>query len=112
MYNNEFRISVCEEYINSNITRKEIAEKYNIPFETFKSWMKRYYPIDKNANTSTKIYHKMVEQSDYKTMSADELKLELIKKDIEIERLKKKYAVNINPSGEKEYVIYSDKITQ
>lgn len=112
MYSKEFKINVCKEYVNSNMTRREIAKKYNIPFETFKNWMKKYYAIDKNDNISTKIYHKTIEKSDYNSMTPDELKLELIKKDIEIERLKKKYSVNLKPSGEKEYIIYSDKNTQ
>lgn len=110
MYDKEFRISVCKEYLNSGITRKSISDKYSIPFETFKSWLKSYYSSMKkeNKNSNVKICNKMVKKSDYDNMSLDQLKIELIKKDIEIERLKKKYTVNITPTGEKEYVIFKD----
>lgn len=113
MYSKEFREKVCNEYLNSGITRKDLAEKYNIPFETFKGWMKRYYANGHNINGTTKQYGNMIESSDYNKMTQDELKLELIKKDIEIERLKKNYAVKVNPTtGEKEYIIYNDKTTK
>lgn len=113
MYSKEFKEKICNEYLNSDITRKAIAEKYNIPFETFKCWMKKYYSDGHKINGTTKIFGKMIENSDYNSMSLEELKLELIKKEIELERLKKNYAVKINPTtGKKEYIIFKDKTTK
>lgn len=93
-YDKKLKEKMLEEYTNTNITRKEICTKYNVPFETFRGWL-RY---DHSYSYGKKIIKKrsagtsaVLNSSNYKDMSREELQLVLIKKDIEIAKLKKKY---------------------
>lgn len=93
-YDKELKEKMLEEYTNTNITRKEICTKYNVPFETFKGWL-RY---DHNCSYGKRVIKKrsastsaVFNSSNYKDMSREELQLALIQKDIEIAKLKKKY---------------------
>lgn len=101
-YSNEFKEMVCEEYLHTDIGRKETCEKYNLPLNTIKCWLFRYYhnenkddKIDiKNRipvknNNETYISKKHLNYKNVKDMSKDEMIAELIKKDFEISRLKK-----------------------
>lgn len=103
------RDKICEEYINSNVKRKDICAKYNLNYDTFKTWLNRYYPNCVKSHLSTKKEYNLLEGSTYSEMSNNELQIELIKKDIELERLKKNYSVQINNMGEKEYTTFSKK---
>ena len=90
MYDKEFKEKVCKEYIESDITRKEICEKYNIKFETFKDWLRRerLHKVSHNKDfiPSGKV---LTKKSYLKDMSREELQREIIKRDFEIARLKK-----------------------
>ena len=108
----EKRTMICEEYINSNISRKEICDKYGINYETFKVWLNRYYPKETASRDHHSVKDKLLEGSEYADMTSKEMQLELIKKDIELARLKKKYALKINDMGKKEYVTFSKKTTK
>lgn len=39
-YGKKLKEIMLEECTNTNITRKEICAKYNVPFETFKGWLR------------------------------------------------------------------------
>ena len=40
-YSKEFKEKVCEEYLQTDIGRKEIFEKYNLPLNTIKCWLNK-----------------------------------------------------------------------
>ena len=101
-YSKEFREKICEEYLHTDIGRIEICNKYNLPLNTVKVWLFRYYPdeykCDKKARHYTKpdtfdddehIPKKYLNYKNVKDMSKTELIKEIIKKDFEIDKLKK-----------------------
>ncbi|MBR1453483.1 MAG: hypothetical protein IJ593_02395 [Lachnospiraceae bacterium] len=94
-YSKEFRDKVCQEYLTTDIGRKEIYEKYNLPLNTIKCWLFRYYPdeykVDKKARSykQTNVTLKNTNKVSSKEMTKEQLQAELIKKDFEIARLKK-----------------------
>lgn len=103
-YSKEFREKVCEEYLYTDIGRIEICEKYNLPLNTIKCWLFRYYPneykndkkgrhytMPNEFNAEAYISKKHLNYKNIKDMTKDEMIAELIKKDFEIARLKKKY---------------------
>lgn len=118
MYDKSFREMVCNEYMQTEITRKAICEKYQIKVETLKSWLRRFYPDRFKNDPNARKYNgpvvnpkqvPLLNNSDYKEMTKEEMQIELIKKDFEIERLKKKYQVMKDPiTGEKQFVSFKD----
>lgn len=92
-YSKEFRYDVCHEYITTGIGSKEICEKYNLNINTFKVWMLRYFPNEMKVlrDAKTSIPKKLISKFNIKDMTKEEMIAELIKKDFEIARLKKKY---------------------
>ncbi len=93
-YSKELKEQALYEYANLNKSRKYIADKYKIPIETFKGWLRKEHinhkcdnlKLDNNSFPSD-----LIEKSDYRKMTKEELQIELIKKDFEIIKLKKKY---------------------
>lgn len=122
MYDKELVKTICEEYFNCSITRKEICNKYNIKVDTLKSWLRRYYPERFKNDINARKYNAplinpkcmpLIDKSDYKDMTKEQMQMELIKKDFEIERLKKNYQVKIDPTtGEKVFVSFKGKSTK
>ena len=93
-YSKDLKEKILEEYTNTNIKRKEICEKYDIPIETFKGWLKQDRTGAYGKNYIKKLSNStlsVIKKSGYNEMSKEELQLELIKKDFEIAKLKKKY---------------------
>ena len=122
MYDKELIKTICEEYFQSKVTRREICDKYNIKIDTFKSWLRRHYSDKYKNDPNARSYNEplinsrcmpLIDNSDYKEMTKEQMQMELIKKDFEIERLKKKYQVMKDPTtGEKVFVSFSDKNTK
>ena len=92
MYSKEFRTKVVEEYLTGNVTFKELSEKYSVAYDTVKCWHHRYLN-DSNfsvvKDSKVKKYKKLIDESRFKDMHEDELRIENIKLQIENERLKK-----------------------
>lgn len=112
MINKEEREKILDEYYNSDLSRKEICEKYNLNFETFKAWIKRYNRENPKVKKIPKKFESLIEKLDFKNMSSEELKIELLKTRIELERLKKNYSVATDTLGRKVFVSYSKKTTK
>ena len=116
MYSKEFRTKVVEEYLTGNVTFKDLSEKYNVAYDTIKCWHHRYLN-DSNfsvvKDSKVKKYKKLIDESQYKDMHEDELRIENIKLQIENERLKKNYLARKNPTtGQKEYATSFKKSTK
>lgn len=97
-YNRELKKRLCETICIGGSSTIKTAEEYGIPLKTLEKWITAFnkdnhcfdpiietYNDFKPINTSIDI--------DYNDLSNDELKKIIMKKDIEIARLKKAYTV-------------------
>ena len=103
-------IAIC---LNGKSTIKT-AEEYNIPLKTLEKWITAF-------NKDNHCFDPKIEENDFKTidsftsnnyyddLSNEELKKQLMKKDIEIARLKKGYLVKEGGMEEKVFVTFSKK---
>src|SRR5574344_295040 len=115
-YTNKLKRAMCLLVCEEKQSTIGIAAKYNVPLKTFEKWITAYNKdstvFDDNKpvkyNNSTKPFEDM---PDYSSMSNDELQKELMKRDIEIARLKKGYSVK-GCGTKKVYVTYSTKNTK
>ena len=98
------------EYLNSNVGYRVIARNYDINPGLFSVWIKKYREkgidglnssIGKHGNTSNRGKYKR------NKTEVEKLKEKLLKKEIEIMRLKKGYAVK-GVGAKKEYVSILD----
>lgn len=114
-YSRELKKELCERIcINGDSTIKT-AEEYNIPLKTLEKWITAYNkdnhyfdPIIETV-TDIKVINNLNNTIDYNDLSNEELKHELMKKDIEIERLKKNYFVKGDGTGKKVFITFSKK---
>lgn len=117
-YKNSLKKELCEEICIYGKSTIRTAEAYSIPLKTLEKWITAFnkdqhcfdsldksdfHFVDSNFNNTNKIYD---------DMSSDELKRQLLKKDIEIARLKKGYIVKEGGTGRKEFVTFSKKNTK
>ena len=91
--------------------------QYNIPLKTLEKWItafnKNNHCFDlKIEESNFKFIDNSVSNSYYDNLSNDELKKQLMKKNIEISRLKKSYLVKKCGMEEKVFVIFSKKNTK
>ena len=111
----EEKVAIIKDYLNGTGIM-EIERKYNISDSSFYKWKEQY---DKNGIDGLKSQTgKHCSKSVYKGLhlrkpknKIEELELELMKKDIEIARLKKGYSVK-GVGQEKEFVTTFNKNTK
>lgn len=109
----EEKEKIILEYYSGNIGRNEICRKYEITTEVFRRWRNKYdkYGIkgleSQTGKTSYNNPHAGLHFRKPKN-KIEELELELLKKDIEIARLKKGYIVK-GVGQEKEFVTTFNK---
>ena len=105
----EEKEKIVLEYLNGKAGLRVICANYEIGYDNFRKWIKKYKEsgIDglKSQTGKTK---KPNSGRHKKGTEIEELKRELAKKDIEIERLKKGYTVK-GVGARKEYVTTFDK---
>ena len=111
----EEKIAIIKDYLNGTGIM-EIERKYNISDSSFYKWKKQYEKNGINGLKSQTGKHSS--KSIYKGLhlrkpknKIEELKLELMKKDIEIARLKKGYSVK-GVGQKKEFVTTFNKNTK
>lgn len=114
-YNRELKKELCEKICVNGDSTLKTANEYNIPIKTFEKWITAFNkdnhcfdPIIETA-TDIKIINNFNNNIDYNDLSNEELKHELMKKDIEIERLKKNYSVKEGGMGRKVFITFSKK---
>lgn len=93
------------------------AEQYGIPLKTLEKWItafnKDHHCFDPTPDKNDfHLASSLSYNEDYEDMSIDELKKELMKKDIELARLKKGYMVKGDGTGEKVFITFSKKNTK
>lgn len=116
-YNIELKKKLCEEICLNHSSTIKTAEEYNIPLKTLEKWITAFNKDNHCFDPKIDFVNdfKFINQSnelDYDDLSFDELKKQLMKKDIEIARLKKGYLVKEGGTEEKVFVTFSKKNTK
>lgn len=109
-YTIEEKLNIVITYLNGNKSSRGIERENGIPHRNIERWVKCYLEsgIDGLEN-SKKTGNKYAALHKSKRLSeVERLKLELMKKDIEIERLKKGYIVK-GDGQQKQYVTINKK---
>lgn len=112
-YTVEEKLKVVRMSLEEHKSQNEIAELTGINESTFRRWIYAYLENgEEGLKNKKKTGNKYAALHTSKKISeVERLKLELMKKDIEIERLKKGYTVK-GDGVEKEYVTINDANTQ
>ena len=116
-YSRELKKTLCDKVrVNGESTLK-VANEYNVPIKTVEKWITAYNkdnhcfdPVIETVNDFKIIDNNNI--TDYNDLSIDELKLQIMKKDIEIARLKKGYMVKGGGTEKKVFVTFSKKNTK
>ena len=116
-YANSLKKKLCEEICINGKSTIRTAEAYSVPLKTLEKWItafnKNQYCFDSDDKSDFHfVDSNFNNNTNYNDMSSDELKLQLLKKDIEIARLKKGYIVKEGGTGRKEFVTFSKKNTK
>lgn len=114
LYNRELKKKLCEEICIKHASTLKTANSYNIPVKTIEKWITAFNkdnhcfdPVIEVVNDFELINN--VENIDYSDLSNEELKTIIMKKDIEISRLKKAYAVKGGGTEKKVFITFSKK---
>lgn len=116
-YQKSLKKKVCEEICIEKKSTIRTAENYGVPLKTVENWITAYnrnahcFDSEDDSNGFKILGNTSITEA-YDDFSTEELKLQLLKKDIEIARLKKGYLVKGDGQGEKEFVIFSKKNTK
>ena len=116
MYDNSLKKKLFEEVCIHGKSTMNTAKAYGVPLKTFKKWItsnnkdNRCFNHD-NLNNNFSIIDPIKNDS-YDDLSFDELKRQLMKKDIEIARLKKGYMVKGGGMEKNEFVTFYKKNTK
>ena len=109
-YSRELKKKLCEGICLNGLSTLKTANEYNIPIKTLEKWITAFnkdnHCFDSIIETVNDF--KMINNSndlDYENLDKDELKNIIMKKDIEIARLKKGYEVK----GDGSVIHYSSK---
>lgn len=113
-YNIDLKRKLCIDICLNGKSTIKSAQEYNIPLKTLENWITAFNKdnhcfdpkIEKN---DFKIIDSFISNTSYDDLSSEELKKQLMKKDIEIARLKKGYLVKEGGMGEKVFVTFSKK---
>ena len=116
-YPNSLKKQVCSDICFNKKSTIKTAEEFSIPLKTLEKWITAF---NKNPNCFDEAnsidFHFVSSPSsspfNYDDLSIDELKKLILKKDIELARLKKNYLVKGGGSGKKVFVTFSKKNTK
>lgn len=100
-YSKQERLEIGRKVNEGKLKIKDIAKQLNVSLSCISIWKKSYR--ESVGLSSSKSKRAKVSDSSYKNMNNEQLKKELMRKDIEIERLKKGYVVR-GCGGKKEFV--------
>lgn len=112
-YSNSIKKEMCIKVCVNKESTILVANNYNVPIKIFEKWIKAFNKdctvFDENKPIHYQASQSKPSNNDYDSMDVNELKKELMRKDIEISRLKKGYYVK-GRGQKKEYVICKMKI--
>ncbi len=113
-YNMELKKKLCEEICVKKASTIKTAEEYNIPLKTLEKWITAFNKDSRCFDSKVDFVNdfKIINEPDdynYDDLSFDDLKKQLMKKDIEIARLKKGYLVKEGGMEQKVFITLSKK---
>ncbi len=114
-YSIELKKKLCEDICLHHASTIKTAKNYNIPLKTLEKWITSYNKDNHCFDSKVEFVNdfKLITSDPiYDDLSNDELKKILMKKDIEIARLKKGYLVKEGGMGEKGFITFSKKNTK
>lgn len=96
-YTNRLKEEVCNLICEQNASTIYTAEQFNVPLKTVEKWVTAYNK-DKNCfHSKQDVYFtkqlKPADKKRYASLSREQLRHELMKRDVELARLKKGYTV-------------------
>lgn len=116
-YNRELKKKLCEDICINHSSTLKTADEYNIPIKTLEKWVTAFNkdnhcfdPIIETVNDFSLLDNS--DFIDYNNLSSEELKKIIMKKDIEIARLKKTYTVKGGGMEKKVFITFSKKNTK
>ena len=98
--------AIVLEYMSGRISTRAIAEKYGTTQGVFNRWLKKYRELNIEGLKS-KTGKTGIGKGKFKRTEIEQLKEDLLKKEIELMRLKKGYVVK-GVGAKKEYTSISD----
>ncbi len=113
-YNLDLKKKLCTDICIHGKSTIQTAHEYNISLKTLEKWITAFnkdnhcFDPKFTVINDFKIIDSFVD-SDFDNLSNEELKKLLMKKDIEIARLKKGYLVKEGGMGEKVFITFSKK---
>lgn len=115
LYSNSLKKTLCEDICVNGKSTSITAKEYNLPLKTLENWITSYHKnpncFDSSSDNDFKIINNSPEPN-YSDLDPDELKILLMKKDIEIARLKKGYMVKEGGMAKKEFITFYKKNTK
>lgn len=108
-YNINLKRKLCIDICINGKSTIKTADEYNVPLKTLEKWITAFnkdnhcFDSDKQSNDFKLVDHRSND------LSYEELKKQLMKKDIEIARLKKSYLVKEGGMEQKVFVTFSKK---
>lgn len=113
-YTIELKRKLCKDICLNGKSTIKTAQEFNIPLKTLEKWITAFNKDNhcfdpKLENNDFKKIDFLVSKVSYDDMSNEELKQQLMKKDIEIARLKKGYLVKEGGMEEKVFVTFFKK---
>ena len=116
-YNTELKKKLCEDICLNHASTIKTAQEFNVPLKTLEKWITAFNKDRHCFDSKVELLNdfKIINQpsnTNYNDLSLDELKKQLMKKDIEIARLKKGYLVKEGGMEEKVFVTFSKKNTK
>lgn len=112
-YNRELKKKLCEDICINHASTLKTANEYNIPIKTLEKWITAFNKDNHCFDPVIEIVNNfsLIDKPDftnYNNLSNEELKTIIMKKDIEITRLKKAYTVQ-GGGMKKRYSLLSPK---
>ena len=107
----EEKEAIVLEYLNGKVGYKTVARSHSIAESLMRSWINKYRENGIEGLKSNKRNNPNLGKHDRHPSEVEKLKKELLKKDIEIERLKKGYQVK-GGGDQKEFVTTFDANTR
>ena len=118
LYNSDLKKKLCEDICLHHASTSKISSDFNIPIKTLEKWVTAFNKDNHCFDPKIQVVSdfKLINEPspipDYDDLSTQELKDILMKKDIEIARLKKNYLVKEGGMGKKVFITFSKKNTK
>lgn len=112
LYDSNLKKKLCTDICLNGASTMKTANDYNIPLKTLEKWITAFNKNNSCFDSSPNDFHldkPIISDIPYDDLSFDQLKKELMRKDIEIARLKKGYLVEGGGTEKKVFISLSKK---